>query len=75
MTAGRVEAAGRVMSLGVAVSGVVSEVLVREGQRIRATQLLAKLDCRPIEADLRGREAQLRSAQATRSISKWLARR
>jgi multidrug resistance efflux pump len=53
------------MSLGVAVSGVVSQVLVREGQRVRATQLLATIDCRPIEADLRGREAQVRSAQAT----------
>jgi multidrug resistance efflux pump len=65
VTAGKVEVADRVMSLGVAVSGIVSEVTVREGERVRATQALAKLDCRPLEADLRGREAQLRAAQAT----------
>jgi HlyD family secretion protein len=64
-TAGRVEGANRVMSLGVAVSGIVARVLVREGERVHAEQILVKLDCRPIEADLRGREAQLRAAQAT----------
>lgn len=65
VTAGRVEVTDRVMSLGVAVSGIVSQVTVRKGERVRATQSLATLDCRPLEADLRGREAQLRAAQAT----------
>jgi multidrug resistance efflux pump len=65
VTVGRVEVADRVMSLGVAVSGIVSQVTVREGERVRATQPLAELDCRPLAADLRGREAQLRAAQAT----------
>jgi multidrug resistance efflux pump len=64
-TAGRVEGADRIMSLGVAVSGIVGGVLVREGERVHAAQTLVKLDCRLIEADLRGREAQLRAAQAT----------
>lgn len=63
--AGRVEAADRVMSLGAAVSGIVGGVLVHEAERVHAGQILIKLDCRPIEADLRGREAQLRAAQAT----------
>jgi multidrug resistance efflux pump len=65
VTAGQVVGADRVMSLGVAVSGIVGQVTAREGERVRATQSLAKLDCRPLEADLRGREAQLRAAQAT----------
>ena len=62
---GRVEGAERVMSIGAAVSGIVSQVLVHEGERVRSGQTLVKLDCQSIEADLRGREAQLRAAQAT----------
>lgn len=62
---GRVEGAERVMSIGAAVSGIVSQVLVHEGERVQSGQTLVKLDCQAIEADLRGREAQLRAAQAT----------
>jgi multidrug resistance efflux pump len=63
--AGRVEGEHRMMSLGIAVSGLVDHILVREGERVQAGQTLLKLDCRPMAAELRAREAQLRAAQAT----------
>ena len=61
---GRVEGAGLTLSIGVAAAGIVDEVLVREGSRVRAGEALIKLDCRPTEADVRTRGAQLEAAQA-----------
>ncbi len=62
---GRVEGAGPPMSIGVAATGIVSDILVHEGSRVQAGQLLVKLDCAAQEADLRTRQAQLAAAQAT----------
>ncbi len=62
---GRVEGAGAPMSIGVAASGIVGEVLVREGNRVQAGQVLVKLECRSLEADVHTREAHLAAAQAT----------
>ena len=53
------------MSIGVAATGIVSEILVHEGSRVQAGQLLVKLDCAPHEADVRTRQAHLAAAQAT----------
>jgi multidrug resistance efflux pump len=61
---GHVEGAGPPMSIGVAATGVVSDVLVHEGSRVQAGQLLAKLDCRAQEADVGTRQARLAAAQA-----------
>lgn len=62
---GRAEGAGPPLSIGVAASGIVSEILVREGSRVQAGQLLVKLDCASQEADVRARQAHLAAAQAT----------
>jgi HlyD family secretion protein len=62
---GRIEGAGPPMSIGVAVTGIVSRILVHEGSRVQAGQLLVSLDCRPQEADLRTLQARLAAAQAT----------
>ncbi len=62
---GRVEGAAPPMSIGVAATGIVSDILVHEGSRVETGQLLVKLDCAPQEADLRTRQAQLAAAQAT----------
>src|SRR5579885_478102 len=62
---GRVEGAAAPLSIGVAASGIVAEIAVREGSRVAAGQMLLRLDCRPIEADVRAREARLAAAQAT----------
>jgi multidrug resistance efflux pump len=61
---GRVEGAGPTMSIGTAASGTVNEVLVHEGSRVRAGQPLVTLDCRPIEAEVRARSAQVSATQA-----------
>jgi multidrug resistance efflux pump len=62
---GRVEGAGPAMSIGVAATGIVNQILVREGSRVHAGDLLVKLDCQAQEADVRTREAHLAAAQAT----------
>jgi HlyD family secretion protein len=62
---GRVEGAGPPMSIGVAVTGTVDQILVHEGSRVQAGDLLVTLNCRPQEADLRTQEARLAAAQAT----------
>jgi HlyD family secretion protein len=62
---GRVEAAGPPMSIGVAASGIVAAILVHEGSRVQAGELLLQLDCAAQEADVRARQAHLAAAQAT----------
>ncbi len=62
---GRVEGAGPILSIGAAAAGTISDVLVQEGSQVRAGQILVQLDCRPLEADVRTRQAQLAAAQAT----------
>lgn len=62
---GRIEGAGPPASIGSAAGGIVAEVLVHEGERVRAGQLLVKLGCRPLEADVQARVAHLAAAQAS----------
>lgn len=62
---GRVEGAGAPMSIGVAATGIVSDVAVQEGSRVTAGQLVLKLDCRSQQAEVQARQAQLAAAQAT----------
>jgi HlyD family secretion protein len=62
---GRIEGTGGPMSIGVAASGIIGEVLVREGSRVQAGQVLIKLDCQSLQADVHTREAHLAAAQAT----------
>jgi multidrug resistance efflux pump len=63
--AGRVEGAAPTLAIGAAASGTVDAVLVREGIRVSAGQPLVKLNCAPLEAQVRAREAQLAASQAT----------
>jgi HlyD family secretion protein len=62
---GRIEGAGPALSIGVAVAGVVSEILVQEGSVVHSGDTLVRFACQPLEADLRSREAHLRALQAT----------
>jgi multidrug resistance efflux pump len=52
------------MSIGTAASGVVKDVLVHEGSRVHAGQIMVTLSCGPLEAEAKARDAQLRAAQA-----------
>jgi membrane fusion protein, multidrug efflux system len=75
-----VEAAGTVVSLDTVdirpqVSGIVSEVVVREGQFVRRGDVLFRLDDRAHRADLERARAQLLRDQATLAdLNRQLAR-
>ncbi len=62
---GRAEGAGPPLSIGVAATGLVSDIAVREGSRVQAGQILLQLACSAQEADVRTRQAQLAAADAT----------
>jgi HlyD family secretion protein len=62
---GRAEGASPPMAIGVAASGIVRQILVREGDRVQAGQVLLKLDCAAQQADMQARQAHLAAAQAT----------
>src|SRR5271165_4995618 len=61
---GRTQNSIGMMSIGTAASGVVKEVLVHEGSRVHAGQIMVTLSCGPLEAEAQARDAQLRAAQA-----------
>jgi multidrug resistance efflux pump len=61
---GRLQGTIGTLSIGTAASGVVKEVLVHEGSRVQAGQVIVVLNCEPTEAEVQAREAQLRAAQA-----------
>ena len=52
-----------ITSVGAQVSGPISEVLVKEGQRVRAGQVLFRIDPEPFRVALLQAEAQLAQAQ------------
>ena len=62
---GRAEGAGPPLSIGVAATGIVSDIAVQEGSRVQTGQLLLQLACSAQEADVRTRQAQLAAANAT----------
>jgi HlyD family secretion protein len=59
------QSAGSTLSIGVSAGGVISDIFVHAGSRVHAGDALVKLNCQPLEADLRSRQAQLHAAQAT----------
>jgi HlyD family secretion protein len=61
---GRVQNTAGMLSIGIAASGVVKEILVHEGDHVSAGQLLLTMRCEPLEAETQVRTAQLAAAQA-----------
>jgi multidrug resistance efflux pump len=61
---GRVEGAKDIMSIGTAASGVVAEVLVHNGERVHAGQLLVRIQCGAVEKELEARKSNLGEAEA-----------
>lgn len=51
-------------ALGVAVSGLVAKILVADGAHVEAGAPLLKMDCRPLEQEIRMRAADLAAAEA-----------
>jgi HlyD family secretion protein len=64
---GRVEGLTEIINVGAGVEGVLLEVRVKEGQMVRAGELLARIDCRDLEAELPVAEAAAESARQTRA--------
>ncbi|NWF53652.1 MAG: efflux RND transporter periplasmic adaptor subunit [Syntrophaceae bacterium] len=62
--AGMVEASSRNIAVGTPVSGIVTRVMVRVGNRVKAGDPLFVLDDRKQRADLQAREAALEEAKA-----------
>lgn len=56
--------AGKVLRLGIAASGIIAKVLVADGAHVEAGQILLQLDCRPLEAEIKLREADRGAAEA-----------
>ncbi len=52
------------MQLGVAATGVIEKIFVHDGDRVDAGQLLLTLDCRPLQAEIKVRAANLAAAEA-----------
>lgn len=52
------------MQIGAAASGVVSKILVRDGEQVSAGQLILTLDCRPLAAEMQVRKANAAAAEA-----------
>ncbi len=56
--------AGKPYMLGVAVSGLVAKIVVDEGSHVKAGDLILQMDCRPLEAEIKVRKADLGAAEA-----------
>src|SRR5271165_6883927 len=54
---GRTQNTIGMMSIGTAASGVVKDVLVHEGSRVHAGQIMVTLSCGPLEAEAKARDA------------------
>lgn len=71
---GRVEGQSEVINVGAGADGVLTAVLVQEGQQVRAGQVIALIDCREIESQIdearalaeRARQNRLRLLRGSR---------
>jgi multidrug resistance efflux pump len=61
---GRIEGSGEAIAIGASISGIVEKVTVRQGDRIAAGQLLVRVACSDIEAQLATRVAEYAAAEA-----------
>lgn len=52
------------LALGVAMSGIVRSIPVRDGAHVEAGAILVQLDCRPLEKEIGFRAASLAAAEA-----------
>lgn len=63
---GRVEGANEVTGVSAVVTGVLTEVRVREGQRVAAGEVVATIACHDLEAELQAAQAAVESAHQSR---------
>jgi HlyD family secretion protein len=63
-TVSRVASPTAVMQLGIAATGIIEKIFVRDGDSVDAGQLLVTIDCRPLQAEIKVRGANLAAAEA-----------
>jgi HlyD family secretion protein len=61
---GRIEGSSETIAVGVSTSGIIQEIFVREGDHVAKDQLLARIDCSEISAEIPERAAQFAAATA-----------
>lgn len=61
---GRIEGSAQSVAVGAAISGIVDKVTIRQGDRVAAGQILVRIACREIEAQLSMRVAEHDAAAA-----------
>lgn len=61
---GRIEGSGDSVAVGASISGIVDSVPVRQGDRVTAGQVLVRIACRDLQAQLTVRIAEQQAAEA-----------
>jgi HlyD family secretion protein len=61
---GRIEGSQEPVSVGAAITGIVEKVTVRQGDLVSAGDLLVRIACRDLEAQLAARDAEHDAAEA-----------
>lgn len=61
---GRIEGSADTIQIGASISGIIEDVLVRQGDRISAGQVLIRIECNDVAARLKQRRAEYDSAVA-----------
>jgi HlyD family secretion protein len=56
---GRIEGASDVMLIGTAATGIIREVLVKDGDHVKKDQVLVRVNCAAIEAEVRQRKSEV----------------
>lgn len=64
---GRVEGSSEVINVGAGADGVIAELRVREGQQVRAGDILAVIDRRDLNAELSAARAEAESVRQARA--------
>src|SRR4051794_24458072 len=73
-TPSRVASPPTTMQLGIAATGVIEKIFVRDGDHVDAGQLLVTIDCRPLQAEIKVRGANLTAAAGPlRTRPQWTA--
>jgi HlyD family secretion protein len=63
---GRIEGSSETIYVNAGVDGVLTSVMVNEGQRLTANQVIATIDCRDIEAEITAARAAVESSRQSR---------
>src|ERR1700750_3187168 len=61
---GRIEGAGKILSLGASTTGTISQLLVKPGDHVEARQALLHVECSDLEGEILARQSDRAAAEA-----------